>query len=68
MTRIIETWGVNQYNRAIADGIEIDGGFNLIGLGLLSVTDAYILVASECLDKLKVVYSEIRSPNGLCSH
>jgi hypothetical protein len=67
MARIIETRGVNQYNRAIADGIDIDGGFNLIGLGLLSVTDVYSLVACEYLDKL-VVYSVICSLNGLCTH
>ena len=44
-----------------------DGEVNLISLGLLSVTDAYILVASECLYELKV-YVTICSLDGLYTH
>ena len=40
----------------ILDGIVIDGNDYFIGLGLLSVADAYILVVSEWVDELKILY------------
>ena len=49
------------------DGIDIDGEVHLISLGLLSVTDTYIPVASKSLDELKV-YLAICSLDGLYTY
>ena len=57
MTRVIETRRVDQCHKAFVIMIKVGEFLDLIGLGLMSVTNDDVLVTSENADELKVVSS-----------
>ena len=57
MTRVIETRRVDHCHKAFVIIIEVGKFLDLIGLGLMSMTDDDVLVTSESVDELKVMLS-----------